>query len=106
MASSDKKRQLFWTDHVERWQSSGLPQTIYCQQHDLIVHRFGYWKRKIVSTECLASNESASSFVQVQFDPALPQEARLSLHFTDGTRLDGINQSNLFAACRLIEELR
>lgn len=40
----------FWQSHIEAWQSSGLSQAAYCKESDLIIHRFGYWKRKLLDT--------------------------------------------------------
>ena len=31
---------------ISRWQESGLSQIDFCQQHDLVPHRFYYWLKK------------------------------------------------------------
>ncbi len=47
---SQQKRK-FWENHIERWRASGLSQRAYCKQHDLIIHRFYDWKRRIIPAD-------------------------------------------------------
>jgi len=37
----------YWQQHVDRCQAEGISQAAYCRQHDLVVHQFGYWHRKL-----------------------------------------------------------
>jgi hypothetical protein len=39
----------FWRQHVDQYHREGIGQAAYCRQHDLVVHRFGYWYRKLSS---------------------------------------------------------
>jgi len=41
-------KPINWEEHVKSWQASGLPMSRYCQQHDLAVHQFGYYKRSLL----------------------------------------------------------
>ncbi len=41
----------FYEHHVNAWKKSNLSQAEYCRQNDLIRHRFGYWKRKLINEE-------------------------------------------------------
>ena len=47
---SQQKRK-FWQTHIAQWQTSGLSQRAYCIQHDLIIHRFYDWRRRIKSDD-------------------------------------------------------
>lgn len=40
------KHQL-WAQRIADWQSSGLSQRAFCQQHDLAISTFCVWLRKI-----------------------------------------------------------
>jgi hypothetical protein len=40
--------RTFWKKQIQGWQESGLPQVEYCRKHNLIPHRFTYWKQKLV----------------------------------------------------------
>jgi len=44
----NREKQRVWTSHINAWKSSGLTQTEYCRQKDLIRHQFTYWKCKLV----------------------------------------------------------
>jgi len=39
----------FYEHHVNAWKESNLSQAEYCRKNDLIRHRFGYWKRKLIN---------------------------------------------------------
>jgi hypothetical protein len=46
-----QQRRKFWETHIEQWQVSGQSQRAYCLQHDLIIHRFYDWRRRIKSAD-------------------------------------------------------
>lgn len=46
MITRDDKA-AFWRAHLEAWRCSGLTGAAYCERHGLIVHRFGYWRRRL-----------------------------------------------------------
>lgn len=54
------EKREFWKKQIQSWQESGLNQAEYCRNHDLISHRFTYWKNKLVKPE-----KSPISLVQV-----------------------------------------
>ncbi len=44
MDSTDKAS--FWQDHIAAWQASGLSQIAYCEQQQLKLTTFTYWRHK------------------------------------------------------------
>ena len=42
----NKEKADFWTDHIKKWEESGLSQIDYCRDNNLSRHRFTYWKIK------------------------------------------------------------
>ena len=42
----NRKKALFWADHIKRWEESGLSQIDYCRANGLSRHHFTYWKCK------------------------------------------------------------
>ena len=50
-AEEQAEKRKFWNEHIEGWQESNLTQTEYCRQHNLIPHRFTYWKNRIVKPQ-------------------------------------------------------
>lgn len=40
-------KQRLWQQHVAQWQTSQLSQREYCQQHNLALATFGYWRKRL-----------------------------------------------------------
>ncbi len=92
----------FWTDNIEAWQQSNLTQAAYCQKYDLLVHRFGYWKRKL--TEAEKHLPEAHGFVQVNSMPTC--HSSLSVQLPNQFRIEVIDSDNLFLVKQLTELLQ
>ena len=88
----------FWQSHIEAWQNSGLSQAAYCKETDLIIHRFGYWKRKFLNTP-LATPEPVGF---VALNPIV-MTSTLALQLPNQLRIEGIAQENLHLAKQLAE---
>ena len=41
------QREQHWKSHIEVWQQSELSQKTYCEQHQLSLATFGYWRKKL-----------------------------------------------------------
>jgi hypothetical protein len=54
----------FWKQHIEGWRVSDRTQADYCRRHDLLYHRFVYWKRKFQPV-------SKPALVEVKLSPGL-----------------------------------
>ena len=63
---ADKRR--YWRHHLDAWEASGLTQTEYCRQNDLIRHRFQYWKKRF------RSSESSTAFIEIPVPSGLYSE--------------------------------
>ena len=93
MQSSTSKTSIskthYWREHVEQWQSSGLSQKTYCQQHHLKPHKLSYWKNKLDSQREAKTN---GGFVTVALESTSVALAQgLSLYLTDGHRIEGFS---------------
>ena len=42
-----QEKQRFWGGHLSQWKESGLTQSAYCRDHQLNLHRFVYWKKRL-----------------------------------------------------------
>lgn len=51
----------FWQKHIADWKTSGLPQAAYCDQHNLKLSTFTYWRSK--------QSESRPKLVPVSMPP-------------------------------------
>lgn len=38
---------IFWQNHIQAWQDSGLSQPAYCKEHDLKFGNFSYWRTRL-----------------------------------------------------------
>ena len=46
-----EQKRAYWKRQIESWRSSGMTQVAFCREHELKVHQFTYWKKRIVQTE-------------------------------------------------------
>ncbi len=42
-----QNKASLWQQHIEGWETSGLTQVIYCQQHAISLASFGYWRTRL-----------------------------------------------------------
>ena len=66
----------FWKTHLDKWEESGLPQKEYCRQHNLIYHRFVYWKARFKSKNLPVKFVQVAS--SISFNPG-PSFLKLNL---------------------------
>ena len=85
-----KKKRNHWKRHIESWQSGDLTQSEYCRNHNLIYHRFIYWKKQFVQAE------TATKFIPLNLGQFSTTRASISgcplrLVLSDGFTIE-INQ--------------
>lgn len=96
------ENQVFWQNHVQQWQNSGLSQAAYCREHQLNQVNFSYHKRKLLN-EIVPSNNNG--FVSVQLAQNFQPIESLTLHFVNGAHLSGITSQNVTVVKQLMEAL-
>ena len=93
-----------WLERVQSWQQSGLSQSAWCQQNDISVSKFGYWKRKL---EAVSASKPAQHSAFVPVTPA-PQplepttNSELTVVLPNGVTVSGINEGNLSLVKQLV----
>lgn len=65
----NRKKALYWADHIKRWEESGLSQIDYCRANNLSRHHFTYWK-------CKNSRKNKP----IKFIPVVTKPSTSSLH--------------------------
>ncbi len=60
---SRRQKRKLWKKHIQAWESSNLTQAEYCEQHNLKIKHFWYWKRKANKKE-----HPSVQFHQLQVD--------------------------------------
>ena len=101
-------KQQYWSQHVESWQSNGLSQSAYCQEHDLKPNQFHYWKQKFTvrnKTPLPTPSSSLSAFVPLSINSAPLTTSGLTLRLPNGYELTGIEAEHLPTLARLLEVL-
>ena len=46
-----EQKRIYWKQHIDSWQATGLTQTEYCRRHNLKHHQLVYWKKRFLKTE-------------------------------------------------------
>lgn len=73
-----EQKRIYWRQHIDSWQETGLSQTEYCRRHNLKHHQLVYWKKRFLNTE------TDVSFVPLKLEdlldiPIQPDHASLCL---------------------------
>jgi hypothetical protein len=73
-----EQKRIYWKQHIESWQETGLTQAEYCRRHNLKHYQLVYWKKRFLKTE------TDVSFVPLRLEdlldiPAQPVHAPLCL---------------------------
>lgn len=116
MSETNEARPADWEYHIAQWQSSGLPGTDYCRQHELPYHCFIYWRSKFskakapLATVTRPDIQPPSAFVAVRPDPAsrITEAASadsLHLRLPNGLEIRNIYASNVGNVRSLLEGL-
>lgn len=67
MNSNEKDdRYAAWKELVADHEKSGLSQTEFCKQHNLILSKFGYYRSVIKSQNKVITNQKLFSSVQIK----------------------------------------
>ncbi len=74
-----------WFAHVQNWQRSGLTQKVFCEQQQLGLASFQYW-RGIVARPRPLTSASSPAFLPVHI--AAPSASSLTLLLGDELRLE------------------
>jgi hypothetical protein len=46
-----EKKRIYWKQHIDSWQETGLTQAEYCRRNNLKHHQLVYWKKRFFKTE-------------------------------------------------------
>jgi hypothetical protein len=104
-AEESKRLTQYWQEQISVWEQSGQTQKSFCEQHDLVYHRFGYWRRKFQEkAKPVDWVHRPSGFVSVQ---QMPGRATTGLMLTlpNGVSIQGIEPGNLPLVTQLLRQL-
>ena len=60
-----EQKRIYWKQHIESWQQTGLTQAEYCRRHNLKHYQLVYWKKRFLTTE------TGVSFVPLKLEDLL-----------------------------------
>ncbi len=99
----NKQRREHWQSHIKAWQASGVTRKVYCQQHDLNVGTFSYWRHRL---------KKASNTIHLVQLPTVsksqPQHFSLRLVVNDQVAIevsDGFNPTTLSRVIDVVRSL-
>jgi hypothetical protein len=69
-ADQIEQKRIYWKQHIDSWQETGLSQAEYCRRHNLKDHQLTYWKKRFLKTE------TGVSFVPLELEDILDIPAR------------------------------
>ena len=48
---TSKEKHAYWQGHITGWRQSGASQRTYCEQHELKLSSFTYWRTRLASSK-------------------------------------------------------
>lgn len=91
MKQSLQNKQVMWHKHFENCRESGLSQSAYCKQNNLVESQFYYWKKQLGITSIIsesAAKQQKSSFVAVQVSQQNHQN--IVIHLNNGISIEAL----------------
>ena len=82
-----EQKRIYWKQHIDSWQETGLTQAEYCRRNNLKHHQLVYWKKRFLKTE------AGVSFVPLKLEdlldmPGQPHHASLCLVINDQFKIE------------------
>ena len=78
-----------WREHILAWETSGLTQPDYCQQHSISLASFGYWRTRLKrpSSQGKKRLKEAPRFLPIQLS-ATQSSAQITVRTPQGLSID------------------
>lgn len=101
MSTTDN--QEYWQQQLAAWQASEQSGAAYCREHDLVYHRFCYWRQKLLSSQ-RAEPASSTGFARVlPVSGTAATELRISL--PGGIAISGLHAGNIALLGAILRQL-
>jgi len=101
----------YWQNQVAEWQRSNLSVAAYCRRHQVMYHKFLYWRSKLDrSSSSESSIKEVSGFTRVvsqrvdvsEFTTSQPA---LTVTLPNGIKVDGLYASNISLLGDILRQL-
>lgn len=101
MSTTDN--QEYWQQQVAAWQASEQSGAAYCREHDLVYHRFCYWRQKLLPNQH-TDPASSTGFARVLPMPVTAAtDLRISL--PGGIAISGLHAGNIALLGAILRQL-
>ncbi len=80
-------KQTLWTKHIADWQSSGLSQGTFCEQHGFTYTTFVYWRGRLKKHE-ERGDAPPVNFFPVRLKQASPNSLTLKINGRHSIEID------------------
>jgi hypothetical protein len=47
--TTPQEKCVYWQQHIDQWQQSGLSQIEYCRRNQIKKYQWGYWKKRLTT---------------------------------------------------------
>lgn len=75
--SKSEKTKAFWTEEIQRWESSDLSITDYCEKYQINQSTLYYWRVKLSKTDTKNNTPPLARLIPVQIKTNIP-DAKIS----------------------------
>jgi len=58
-------KQALWLERIAAWEESNLSQFVFCEQNNLTISAFGYWRTRLKKLKTLNDSSNGISFLPV-----------------------------------------
>ena len=91
--------------HLEQWKTSGSTQTDYCHQHNIPIHIFSYYKKKLGDGK-VPSSRGKHQLIPVNILPQPGHSAPIHIRHSSGFSVEVQPASNLAELKPVLELLQ
>lgn len=83
-----KLKQSEWLVYIQAWENSGKKQALYCQENDLSLTTFGYWRTCYLKKKKQVVPKKTTTFIPVKLAEVKPVVSEvIHASFTSGLQL-------------------
>jgi len=107
-AAERAEKLRYWKDQLEKWKGSGLTQAQYCRENNLRVHRFLYWRKRILPEKPPQVSLVELPIQRAVSEPLPPHGVAISLVVDGHYRIEidkGFDPATLDQVIRIVSRL-
>lgn len=85
---SEQLKQPEWFKHIQQWENSGKNQALYCQENNLSLASFSYWRTCYLKKQKPITPKKVAAFIPIKLTEVNPVASEmLQADFSSGLKL-------------------